>query len=76
MYLCWARNNTILGVATTEERAREMCSEIGDCYLKVLPDVKFSEDINVTKLCTHHTSQGFLTYEEAVDVVKKTQGME
>ena len=76
MYICWAKNNTILGIASTEERAREMCSKVGDCYLKVVPDVKFSEDINVTKLCVHNTSQGFLTYDEATEVVKKIAGIE
>lgn len=76
MYLCWAKNSTVLGVATTEERAREMCSEVGDCYLKIVPDVKFSENINVTKLCMHNTSQGFLMYDEAVTIVKNIHGIE
>ena len=31
LYLCWAKNNNIIGVATSKKHAERMCEEIGSC---------------------------------------------
>ena len=71
LYLCWAKNNNIIGVATSKKHAERMCEEVGSCYMKVEPNVIPNGDIDVTKLCTHHTKYGFFTYDEAEKIVKE-----
>ena len=35
LYLCWQNDNTVLGVATSEEEAQKMCSEYADAYMPI-----------------------------------------
>ena len=76
LYLCWNNESKIKGVATSKKHAEEMCNEIGDCYLKVEPNVVPNKDTEITELATHHTQFGFFTYNEAVDIVKEVAGLE
>ena len=70
MYLCW-RNGKVLGLATSKKNARKMCSNTGDCYMGIIPNTVIEEDIEVTPLCTHNTQFGFLTYDEAYEIVEE-----
>lgn len=71
MYLCWQKDGKVLGVASSKERAQEMCNEIGDSYLKIELNTPVRKNIEVTKMCVHHTKYGFLTYEESIKKVKE-----
>ncbi len=70
-YLCWNEEGRIKGVATSKKHAERMCNEIGDCYVKIEPNVVPDEDIEITKIAVHHTKLGFFTYQEAEGIVKE-----
>lgn len=63
-YLCWQNDNTILGVATSEESAKNMCSEEGDSYMVIETDVAERRNIETTELVIYNTRYGFLSYDE------------
>lgn len=71
LYLCWNKKGRIKGVATSKKHAENMCNEIGDCYIKIEPNVIPNEDIEITQIATHNTRYGFFTYKEAEKVVKE-----
>lgn len=74
IYLCWGNTGGVKGVATSKKHAEKLCNEIGDCYMKVKPNTTPELDTEVTKLCTHHTKLGFLTFDEAFEKAEKLNG--
>ena len=66
MYLCWQNDGSVLGVATSEENAQEMCSELGDSYMPVQENYAQREFIETTPICIHNTKHGFLNYKECL----------
>ena len=67
MYLCWQNDNTILGVATTEEIAQSMCSEYGDSYMYIEENKAHRDYEETTELVKYNIDNKFLTYEECLD---------
>lgn len=68
VYICWQNDNTILGVASSEEKAQEMCSELGEAYMSIRLDEVERENIDTTELCIHHVKEGFKTYDECIEL--------
>lgn len=66
VFLVWDNNDILLGVAEDEDKAKAMCTEIGDSYNEIVANVAERNNINKTELCTYKTSCGFLTYAEAI----------
>ena len=66
MYLCWQNDGSILGVATSEENAQEMCSELGDSYMSVQENYAQRKSVETTPMCIYNTKYGFLNYEECL----------
>lgn len=64
LYLCWASDQSILGVATNKKMAMTICNHLGDAFNEIEADTEVRETIDTTKLCTYHVVEGFLTYEE------------
>lgn len=64
VFICWQNDGSILGIATTEENARKMCTESEDAYLAIEPNVAKRESINTTKLCMYNVDGSFLNYSE------------
>ena len=67
MYLCWQNDNTILGVATTEETAQSMCSEYGDSYMYIEEDKAHRDYEETTELVKYNIDNKFLSYQECLD---------
>lgn len=67
MYLCWQNDNTILGVATTEEIAQSMCSEYGDSYMYIEEDKAHRDYEETTELVKYNIDNKFLSYQECLD---------
>ena len=67
MYLCWQNDNTILGVATTEETAQYMCSEYGDSYMYIEENNAHRDYEETTELVKYNIDSKFLTYQECLD---------
>ena len=67
MYLCWQNDNTILGVVTTEEIARNMCSEYGDSYMYIEENVACRENVDTTKLVKYNIDNNLLSYKECIE---------
>ena len=67
MYLCWQNDNTVLGVATTEEIAQSMCSECGDSYMYIEENIACREHVETTELVKYNIHNKFLTYQECLD---------
>ena len=67
MYLCWQNDNTVLGVATTEETAQSMCSEYGDSYMYIEENIACREHVETTELVKYNIHNKFLTYQECLD---------
>lgn len=67
MYLCWQNDNTVLGVATTEEDAQNMCTEYGDSYMYLEENVAQRRNVDSTPLCYYRTNSGFETWKELVE---------
>lgn len=67
MYLCWQNDNTILGVATTEETAQSMCSEYGDSYMFIEENKAHREYEETTELVKYNIDNKFLTYQDCLD---------
>lgn len=67
VYLCWQYDNTILGIASSEKKAQEMCSELGESYMKIELNRSERQDLDATVFCKHHVKEGFLTYQECLD---------
>jgi len=66
LYLCWQNDNTVLGIATSEKKAKELCSEFGDSYMKVESNKSNRNCIETTKLCIYHVHKGFKTFDECI----------
>ena len=64
LYLCWQNDNTVLGVATSEEEAQKMCSEYADAYMPIQENEAQRERVDSTSLCTYNTPEGFLSFNE------------
>ena len=67
MYLCWQNDNTVLGVATTEEIAQSMCSEYGDSYMYIEENIACREHVETTELVKYNIDNEFLSYQECLD---------
>lgn len=67
VYLCWQNDNTILGIADTEDNARKMCTEFSDSYMPVELNVACRKNTESTPMCTYNVGSEFLTYEEALN---------
>ena len=67
MYLCWQNDNTVLGVATTEETAQSMCSEYGDSYMYIEENIACREHVETTELVKYNIHNKFLSYQECLD---------
>ena len=67
MYLCWQNDNTVLGVATTEEIAQSMCSEYGDSYMYIEENKAHRDYEETTELVKYNIDNKFLTYQECLD---------
>ena len=67
MYLCWQNDNTVLGVATTEEIAQSMCSEYGDSYMYIEENKGHRDYEETTELVKYNIDNKFLTYQECLD---------
>ena len=67
MYLCWQNDNTVLGVATTEEIAQNLCSEYGDSYMYIEENIACREHVETTELVKYNIYNKFLTYQECLD---------
>lgn len=67
LYLCWQNDNSVLGVATSEEKAKKVCSSIGDSYMPIQENCAQREYVETTPMCIYHTRDGFLTYEESLE---------
>lgn len=66
-YLCWQNNGSVLGVAITEKDARNVCTEIGDCYMPIMPNMPERDSIDTTELCIYNIGDNeFSTYKEAI----------
>jgi hypothetical protein len=76
LYLCWQNDCTILGVATSEEKAQEICSELGDSYMPIKENFAQREDIDSTPLCKYMLNEGFLSYTEAIEKGYKFKNIE
>ena len=70
VYLCWSGAGKVKGVASSKKQAEKICGEIGDCYTPVQLNTSPAEDLEVTRISVHNTKAGFLTYSEAVELVK------
>ena len=67
MYLCWQNDNTVLGVATTEEIAQNLCSEYGDSYMYIEENIACREHVETTELVKYNIDNKFLSYQECLD---------
>ena len=67
MYLCWQNDNTVLGVATTEEIAQSMCSEYGDSYMYIEENKAHRDYVETTELVKYNIDNEFLSYQECLD---------
>lgn len=67
MYLCWQNDNTVLGVATTEEIAQSMCSEYGDSYMYIEENKAHRDYEETTELVKYNIDNKFLSYPECLD---------
>ena len=67
MYLCWQNDNTVLGVATTEEIAQNLCSEYGDSYMYIEEDKAHRDYEETTELVKYNIDNKFLSYQECLD---------
>lgn len=67
VFICWQNDGSILGIATTEENARKMCTEFGDAYFAVEPNVAKREYVDTTKLCIYNVKGSFLTHLECLE---------
>lgn len=66
LFLCWQNDNSVLGVATSEDSAKKMCSEFGDSYMSIESDVAEREGIETAPLVIYQTGNNvFLSYTEA-----------
>jgi len=46
MYICFqAENNCILGVASSEERAKKICSQSGDSYFPIIINKDYGREV-------------------------------
>ena len=67
MYLCWQNDNTVLGVATTEEIAQNLCSEYGDSYMYIEENKAHRDYEETTELVKYNIDNKFLSYQECLD---------
>ena len=65
-YLCWDKDNTVLGVATDEENAKNMCKQTNQAYMPILLNVACTDNAKADKLCTYNVEGKFLTYEQVL----------
>lgn len=65
-YLCWDKDNTVLGVATDEENAKNMCKQTNQAYMPISLNVACTDNVETTKLCTYNVEGKFLTYEQVL----------
>lgn len=66
VYVCWDNDGSVLGIATTVDKAQEICKNPGQAYMKIATNVAEYLNVDSTELCIHNVNGMFLTYNEAV----------
>lgn len=68
MYLVWQNDNTVLGIASTEEKAQQMCTQYCDSYMFIQEDTAQRQSEEVTEDCIYKTPHGFLSFKECKEL--------